>query len=138
MPRLPAVSSPVAGAAEDVVVAEVADHPVVVAGAAVDDVVAAPAVDQVAARPAADQVVAEAADDFVVAAEAEDHVAARGSAQPVRVVGADDRHPRPVAARDLFFLRRDGTQRIAYEEQRDEHRRHRGRSHAVSVRHPNE
>ena len=127
-----------AGPAHHMVVAEVADDDVEVAGAAVDGVVAAPAVDEVAAGPAADDVVAEAGEDLVVPGAAVDDVAARGAAEEVGLVGPLDRDPGAVAAQDLLLVRRDGAQGAAREEQRDEPRRHRGRSHAVPVRHPQE
>ncbi len=92
------------GPAEDLVVAEVADHPVVVADTAVGGVVAAAAVDQVGARAATEQVVAEAAVDRVVALAAPDHVAAWGPVEDVVAIGADDLRLASVAARVFDLL----------------------------------
>ena len=111
MPRPPATSSNSPGR-RDVVVAEVADHLVAIAGAAVGGVVAAAAVQQVGAGAAADQVAAEAGMDAVVAAAGPDHVAARGvprmlSAPSVPTNVADP----PTAALLLVLRRRSGSHR---------------------------
>ena len=129
-----------AGAADDVVVAEVADHHVVVArrrrrrcrcrgrrGSG-----RAPRPPQMMSLPRLPMISSSPPPPT-------DHVAARRAAQLLALVGADDRDPRAVAAQDLVFpFGAVGAQRAAREEQRDEHRRHRGRlPHGMSVRHPN-